>query len=182
MRDFRNSTQQTSGRVALGGIISALCLTLMFLCGVFPALYIAAPMCAGMLMIILAEEVSSGWAWLTYLSVSLLALVVTFDKEAALMFILFFGYYPILRPKLEHIPLKLLRLVVKLAIYESFLCADYFLTVYVLGVPTFDDEGKIGLAVLAGFATLVFLMYDALLSRMGWAYRRYFVRLLHRRF
>ena len=96
----------TSYRVALGGIVSALCVALMFLTGVLPALYIAAPMVAGMLMIVLRLEVSESWAWLTYLSVSLLALIVTFDKEAALMFILFFGYYPMLRLYLEKIRLK----------------------------------------------------------------------------
>ena len=99
-------TKRTSDRVALGGIVAALCIVIMFLTGVVPALYIVSPMAAGLLMVILAEEVSVGWAWLTYLAVSLLSLMVTFDKEAALMFILFFGYYPMLRLNLEKIKAK----------------------------------------------------------------------------
>ena len=71
-----------SYKVALGGIVSALCLVTMFLAGILPALYLLLPMIAGVLLMIIAAEVSTGWALLTYVSVSLLSLFVTFDKEA----------------------------------------------------------------------------------------------------
>lgn len=167
---------KTSYRVALGGIVAALCIVLMFLTGVFPALYIASPMAAGVLMIILVEEVSVGWGWLTYLAVSLLALIVTFDKEAALMFILFFGYYPILRRNFERIRQKPLRLLVKLLMFNAFLLLDYWLTVYVLGLPTFEDTMPWMYVLLILAANAMFLFYDVLLSRMGWFYHRVFVK------
>ena len=89
--------RDVSYRVALGGIVSALCLVTMFLAGVIPALYILLPMIAGALMMIISVEVSSAWALLTYISVSFLSMIVTFDKEAALIFIMLFGHYPIVR-------------------------------------------------------------------------------------
>ena len=79
-----------SYRVALGGIVSSFCLMAMFLTGVFPVLYLVLPMIAGILMLIVVTEVSIPWALLTYLAVGLLSLFVTYDKEAALVFILFF--------------------------------------------------------------------------------------------
>lgn len=170
-----------SYRVALGGIVSALCLTVMFLAGVMPALYIAAPMIAGMLMLILAEEVSRAWGWLTYIAVSLLSLIMIPDKEAALMFILFFGYYPLLRSILSKITPGGLRFAVKLVLYNVFLLADYLLTVYVLGLPTFADTVPWMYAALLVGANLLFLMYDALLSRIGYFYRNYFVRRVRRK-
>lgn len=166
----------SAGRVALGGIVAALCIVIMFLTGVVPALYIAAPMAAGLLMIILVEEVSVGWAWLTYLAVSLLALIVTFDKEAALMFILFFGYYPMLRPVLGHIRAGVLRVLCKYALFNVFLAADFALTVYVLGLPTFEDTGPVMFAVLLIGFNLVFYFYDRILSQMKWFYHKVFVR------
>ena len=165
-----------SERVALGGIVAALCIVLMFLTGVMPALYIAAPMIAGMLMIILAEEVSVPWAWLTYTAVSLLALIVSFDKEAALMFILFFGYYPILRPSLEKLRPGILRFCVKMVLYNLFLAADVMITVYVLGLPSFDDYSRGMMITLAVMANFLFVCYDKLLSRMRWFYRKIFVK------
>ena len=165
-----------SDRVALGGIVAALCIVIMFLSGIFPALYIAAPMAAGLLMIILVEEVSVGWGWLTYIAVSLLALIVTFDKEAAMMFILFFGYYPILRMKIERLKPNALRTACKYAMYNVFLLVDYWLTVYVLGLPTFEDTMPYMYVILVIAANVLFFMYDRILSRMKWFYHKIFVK------
>ena len=89
--------QNLSYRVALGGIVSAFCLASMFLTGVFPLLYLVLPMIAGILLLIVVMEVSIQWAWVTYIAVGLLSLLVTYDKEAALIFILFFGNFPLVR-------------------------------------------------------------------------------------
>ena len=56
-----------SYRVALGGIVSALCLVTMFLAGVIPALYLLLPGIAGILLMIIAVEVNIPWAFLTYM-------------------------------------------------------------------------------------------------------------------
>lgn len=171
-----NSAANMSSRVALGGIVAALCIVIMFLTGVLPALYIAAPMAAGLLMIILVEEVSVGWAWLTYLAVSLLSLMVTFDKEAALMFILFFGYYPMLRINLEKIRFRILKIVCKYLLFNLFLAVDFLATVYVLGLPTYDDTGPVMFTVLFVAFNVVFLLYDKVLARMDWFYHQIFVK------
>lgn len=173
---MRSNNRNMSSRVALGGIVAALCIVIMFLTGVLPALYIAAPMAAGLLMIILVKEVSVGWAWLTYLAVSLLSLIVTFDKEAALMFILFFGYYPMLRLNISRIRSKPLTYLCKYAVFNLFLVLDYLATVYVLGLPTFDDTGAALLVVLLIAFNLVFYFYDKVLSRMDWFYHQVFVK------
>lgn len=170
------TTTKTSYRVALGGIIAALCLVIMFLTGVFPALYIAAPMAAGVLMIILVEEVSVGWGWLTYLAVSLLTLLMNPDKEAALMFVLFFGYYPLLRPRYDRLKIRWLRLLLKLLHYNAFLVTDYLITVYVLGLPTFEDTLPWMYAGLIAVSNLIFLGYDRLLGNVRAFYRTYLVK------
>ena len=169
-------TGKTSDRVALGGIVAALCIVIMFLTGVVPALYIVSPMAAGLLMVILVEEVSVSWAWLTYLAVSLLSLIVTFDKDAALMFILFFGYYPILRRNVEKIRVRALKFLCKYRLFNVFLVIDWFLTVYLLGLPTFEDTGPVMYAVLITAFNIIFYFYDRILSRMDWIYHQFFVR------
>lgn len=170
-----------SYRIALGGIVAGFCLMTMFLTGVFPALYIAAPMVAGVLLMILVEEVSTGWAMLTYVAVSLLSLVVTYDKEAALMFVLFFGYYPILRPYGNRLRRTLPRILWRYLLFNGFLLLDYWLTVYVLGLPTFDDEAAWMLLLLMAAANVVFAMYDRILGRLGLLYQRYILPLMRGR-
>ena len=167
--------KDTSYRVALGGIVSALCLVTMFLAGVMPALYLLLPMIAGVLLMLIAVEVNKGWAMLTYLSVSLLSLFVTFDKEAALIFILFFGHYPILRMNIQKIRLKLLRRILKFIIFNACTIIYFYATVYLLGMDEMLEEmqdfGRYGSYIMLGLANFVFILYDVNLDFVYILYR-----------
>lgn len=153
-----------SYRVALGGIVSALCLVTMFLAGVIPALYIVLPMIAGVLMLLISIEVNNKWALLTYISVSILSMFITFDKEAALIFVMFFGHYPILRFYIEKIRLKPLRTLVKFAVFNACIIAYFYFTVYLLGLQQLleelNDFGKYGATVMLVIVNLIFILYD----------------------
>jgi len=170
--------RDVSYRVALGGIVAALCLVTMFLAGVLPALYLVLPMIAGVLLMIIAEEVSRSWAFLTYIAVSLLSVFITFDKEAALIFIMLFGHYPILRLFIMKLPTKLLRWIVKLAVFNVCVIGYFYVTVYILGLDQLVDEfgeyGKYGAYIMLGMANGVLIMYDISLDG---AYNIYKTRL-----
>ena len=71
---------KSSYKVALGGVIAALCLLGMFLTGVIPFLNMTLPMIAGALITVIAVEVNSPWAVMTYIAVSFLSIFITFDK------------------------------------------------------------------------------------------------------
>lgn len=155
-------------RVALGGVISSLCILSMFLTGVIPFLAFTLPMIAGTLITIIVFEVNASWALLTYIAVSLLSIFVTFDKEAALIFILFFGHYPIIKYQIEKIPLKLIKFIFKLFIFNICIVAYYQLTIHLLGISDFMDDfaafGKYGLYILWVFSNIFFILYDYVLK------------------
>lgn len=163
-----------SYRVALGGIVSALCLVTMFLAGILPALYLVLPMIAGVLMMLIAVEVSKGWALLTYISVSILSLFITFDKEAALVFIMLFGHYPILRLYINKLP-KLFRTVLRFAVFNVCAILFFIVTVYFFGfdqmLDELDDFGKYGGLVMLGICNVIFLLYDINLDNIYKIYR-----------
>jgi len=165
-----------SYRVALGGIVSALCLVTMFLSGIMPALYLVLPMAAGVLMMIIAVEVNKKWAMLTYIAVGILSMFITFDKEAALIFILFFGHYPILRFYIEKINAKPIKAAVKFAVFNICIIAFFYITVYVFGLSQmleeFDEFGKYGALIMLAAANLVFILYDYNLDACYKLYRR----------
>lgn len=165
-----------SYRVALGGIVSALCLVTMFLAGVIPALYLLLPGIAGILLMIIAVEVNIPWAFLTYLAVSLLSMIITFDKEAALIFIMFFGHYPIIRFYIQKIPLRLLRLVIKLAVFNICIIGYFYVTVFIFGLDEmldeFSDLGRYGAYIMLGICNFIFLIYDLDLDFMYKLYRK----------
>lgn len=174
-----------SYRVALGGIVSALCLLTMFLAGIIAPMYIVFPMIAGGLMMIIAAEVSRGWAALTYIAVSLLSLLITFDKEAALLFILFFGHYPILKMYLDKIRSRLVRRGLKFIIFNGCIFAYFWVTVYVLGLDQMLEEmgdlGKYGMYIMLALADVIFVLYDMNLVIFYGYYNRRFMPKLRRK-
>lgn len=153
-----------SYRIALGGIMSAICLICMFCAGIFPALYLALPMIAGVIMVIIADEVNISWGFLTYLVVSILSLFITFDKEASLIFIMFFGHYPLLRIYLNKIKITIFRRIIKFAIYNICILAYFYSTVYLLGLTEMLDEingwGEKGGIIMLAFVNVFFAAYD----------------------
>ncbi len=168
--------QNVSYRVALGGIVSAFCLLSMFLTGVFPACSLVLPMISGLLLLVMIVEVNIRWAALTYAAVGLLSLFVTYDKEAALIFIMFFGLYPLLQQFLDRIPLRLLRIAVKLLVFNVIIAAYFELNVFLFGMEEmmegFEDMGGISAPMLLVILNPFFLMYDYALRNTGELYTR----------
>lgn len=165
-----------SYRVALGGIVAALCLLTMFLAGIMPALYLVLPMISGVLLMIIAVEVDTKWAALTYIAVGILSMFITFDKEAALIFIMLFGHYPILRFYIQKIRLKSVRLMLKFVICNICILSYFYVTVYVFGLvqllKELDDFGKYGGIVMLLIADMIFFMYDFNLDLCCQIYRK----------
>ncbi len=168
-----------SYRVALGGIVSALCLVTMFLAGIMTPLYLLLPMIAGTLLLIIAEEVSIGWALLTYIAVSLLSLFITADKEAALIFIMLFGHYPILRYYLQKIKLSPIRFAAKMAVFNVCAVSFFYVTVYLFGIKEMLDDmsdfGKYGSYIMFAVCNVVFILYDI---NLDFVYKIYIKRLM----
>jgi len=162
--------QNISYKVALGGIISSLCLLCMFLTGVFPVLYITLPMIAGILMMIMSVEINPSWAYLTFAATGLLAMFVTFDKEAALLYILLFGHYPVTKQFIDKIRPSVLKLAVKLVIFNSCILTEFFITVKLLGITEFYEElaekGKPVIICILVMINFVCLVYDYSLNGM----------------
>jgi hypothetical protein len=160
--------KDTSYRVALGGIITSLCLMAMFLAGIMPILYIVFPMIAGVLMMIMSIEVNTKWALLTYLSVSLLSMIITFDKESALIFVMFFGHYPILRTYIEKLKSAFLRNLIRIVLFNLCIIAYFYVTVYIFGLSEILEEqkdlGKYGAWIMLVVSDIIFLLYDYNLS------------------
>ena len=107
-----------SFKVALGGVIAALSLLLMLVAGVTTSLVYAIPMITGAFLMVLVIEFGSGFAWLEYLAISIISMLLLGNKEAAIMYVAFFGYYPIIKSFIEKHTRKVLGWVVKYAIFN----------------------------------------------------------------
>ena len=157
-------------RVAFCGVMAGLMAALMLLGTLIPLSTYLCPMLAGALVIPVVWELGEGSGWLLYLAVSALSMILAPDKEAALLYVLLLGWYPVLRPRLMHISKRPLRIAVKLILFNAAVCAVYALLLFVFVSPDLQAEAAEWTALfLAGMLFLgnvMFLVYDLLLARL----------------
>lgn len=103
-----------SFRVAFCGVLAALMIAVMLLGTMIPTTTYICPALAGVLLLPVVWEFGFRTGALLYLAVALLSLILSPNKEAALFFVLLFGWYPLLRPKLQHLRRKPWRIILKL--------------------------------------------------------------------
>lgn len=167
-----------SYKVALGGVISSLCLLSMFFTGIMPLMVYAFPAAAGVMLMILVVEVSTKWAFLSYISVGILSFFITPDKEAAMLFIMFFGYYPILKSVLEKLKSRIIEWILKFLSFNAGIVITYLVTIYLLNLQEtleqFGEYGKYGALIFLAIGNIVFVVYDIALTRIISSYINWF--------
>ena len=168
-----------SSSIALGGVFSALCLVLMFMTGLVPFATYMLPALAGAMLCAVVVENGSKVALMVYASVSILSLFIVPDREASMIFICFFGYYPILKEQLERLPARALEYAVKFALFNLAIVGGYLILSLITGIPLLSEEmfgewgqySAIGM-LLAG--NVVFALYDIAVTRYLSLYIRWF--------
>ena len=169
--------RKKSAQVALGGIATGMCIALMFATGMIPFSYYALPALAGLVLIAVREENGLSTALIVFVAVSLLSVFVVPIKEAALLFIAFFGYYPILQESFAKIRPGALSWVVRFVIFNAAVAAAYWVIVHVFGITEILEEfgnfGKYSVLVLLAFANVFFVIYDGAVRNITLAYRNW---------
>ncbi len=170
--------KRVSYKVSLGGIISALSLFFMFLTGFMPLFVYVIPALTGAMLLIIYVEINARWAFFTYISVALLCLFITPDKEASLLYIMFLGYYPLLKILIEKIKSTVSVWVLKLTAYNVMIVAYYQVIIrVVVNVDLTEDIGslgKYGALIFLGITNLIFILYDIAISRLKDLYIKWF--------
>ena len=158
-------------KTALCGVSAALSVLLLFFGGVSFAFAYIMPMVTGLIMIVLKRVCGASWALVTFVSVSFLSFFLVADRECVLMYILFFGYYPILYSFIEKIGSGLIKWAAKLAVFNVMISIVQLLLVYIFGIPFLEKgEGEIFIFVFALLMNIMFVIYDILIKRLTFLY------------
>ncbi len=163
-----------SAKIALGGLIAAFSVLLMFMTGLFPFATFALPAAAGILLACLVIECGYKWAFTVYAAVSLLAFFMTPDREAAILFVFFFGHYPIEKGLIERIKLKPACWAIKMAVFNVCIVSGYLVLSYLFGlnefIAEFAEYGQYGLLIFWAVGNVVFVIYDIAITQLITAY------------
>lgn len=162
-------------KMAFGGILSALSALLVLGAGLFPTMTYALPAISGILLVAAVIELGKRWAFFCYVVVAILSFFLGTDKEAALMFTLFLGYYPILKALLDPLRSRVLQWVLKLLVFNGAAAIVYLISVFLLGIP--QESFTVGsfpvqwtLLALLLLGNVVFVLYDGAIGGIVFLY------------
>ncbi len=166
-----------SKRIALCGVLCALGVVLMMLGGLFPLATFCSPALAAIALIPILAETDRRMAFGAYAAISVLSLLLAPDKESALLFA-FLGYYPILKPSIDRIRAKGVRILVKLALFDCAAGAMLVCVTYLFGMAQilaeYREMGRAMLIVFILLANVTMLLFDRLISVITILYIRKF--------
>jgi hypothetical protein len=166
-----------TGKIALGGVLGGLSLTFLVLT-IFPLGTYALPAIAGAMFIPFVIEFSPRSGFMVYAAVAIVSLFITPDIEAKILFIGFFGYYPILKSLLESLTKRWIEWIIKLAVFNISVILSYLLLVQVFNLDIEISFSGVNIVyVVLAVGNAVFLLYDKALTNVISLY----IRVLHPR-
>ena len=159
---------KTSVKVSLGGVVAALSLVLMLLCSVIPFGTYAFPTFAGILLVAVVIELGYRWALTVYFVTAVLSFLLVTDKEAALYYTAFLGFYPIIKSLIERIRLKAVQYLVKYALFNVCIIAAFLIGMTLLSIPkeSFSLFGVYLPWLFLAFGNVFFIVYDLCVTRL----------------
>lgn len=159
---------KTSVKVSLGGIVAALSLVLMFLTSVIPFGTYAFPAFAGILTVLIVFNLGYGYAFAIYLITAVLSFLLVTDKEAALYYAAFLGYYPIIKGLIERISSKVVQYIIKIVLFNAAMIAAFYIGIKILSVPeeSFNLFGVYLPWLFLLIGNIIFVLYDLCITRL----------------
>ena len=162
-----------SRQMALSGVLTALAVVILLLGGLIPLATFCCPMLAILILLPVQAECGRRLAATAWAAVSLLGLLLVPDRELTLFYV-FFGCYPLVKPALDRIRLRAVRILCKLLYCSAALVIIYALLILLFQLDAVLAELQAASLVLtlATFvmANVAFLLLDELILRMDWTW------------
>ena len=148
----------------ISGMVSALSVVIMLFTNIMPSMMYVIPIVTGAIVFAMNEVIGRNWALGVFFTTGLISLIILADKEAALNYILFFGYYPLLKKPFERLP-RIVSWGVKLVTFNAALCLIGVIVTFVFKMPFLDEDfGSFTIPLFALLFNMVFIMYDIMFT------------------
>ena len=173
MSGDRNQTRIRTRRLAISAILAAIGVVLLYIGALIEVLDLTVVVFASFVCVLAVIEMGGVWPWLIYATVSVLSLVLLPQKAPAVLFLLFGGYYPILKACFERWCPRIIAWIPKLVTFNLALTAAYFILKELFLMPDLAWISKgLWLLIVYTVGNGVFLLYDLALTRVISAYLR----------
>lgn len=160
-------TKNKTLRLAVCAILSALGVVLIYFGSLIEVLDMSAAVLASVGCIFAAIEFGGAYPWLIYAVTGVLSLILVPNPISALMYILFFGFYPIIKLRLDKKG-RLARLILKELAFNLSLAVLLILWKFVFSAGA--EESPVLYVVFIILAEIAFPVYDLALSKLSLMY------------
>ena len=155
--------KKSTKRLAVSAVLSALSVVLLYVGSVTQVLDMTMAVLASLCTVVAVIEYGGMTPWLVYAVGGILALIIVPYPETAFMYILFFGFYPILKEKLEK-KKRWISWLLKEVIFNISLCVMALLSKFLFVAE--DAEPVIVTVLFFILAEIAFPLYDIALTRL----------------
>lgn len=158
-------------RTALAGVFAALCFVFLFMGSIIDVLDLSSAALASFVILVSVVELGNFYSLGVYSVAAVLAAALLPNKQPAVYFILFSGFYPVVKVYLNRMKPKWLSYLARFAVFDVCAAGTIAALVFVLGIPTENsDYAKwyFLLMIIAGNAA--FFVYDLALERAAALY------------
>ena len=159
-------TMNKAKTTAVSGMMGALSVVIMLLSSVLPILMYILPIATGMIVLFVSLLYNKKWGFGVYAVTSFLCLLLLTDKETALAYAMFFGYYPLVKDSFEKIPV-VVAYPLKLILFNASAVGMGLAGVYIFGLSAeeYYEFGKATIPILLGLGNVVFVLYDFMITK-----------------
>jgi hypothetical protein len=163
-----------SRQMALCGLLTALAVVFMVLASAIGIGTFAGPLLAMIALLPLLEEYGSKTALAAYAAAAVLGFLIAPELELSLVFAAF-GWYPVLRPKLNRLTSRPVRLLIKVVICVAVILTLYGVLLNLLGMTAdlVNAAPLLNLFLLI-LGVFTFLMMDLALERATFLWHKKF--------
>ena len=166
-------------RMTACAVLCGLNIVIMYLGTVIEVLDLSASVVASLACIFAVIEMGGSFPWLIYAVTGVLSLILLpFPKTVAFIYVLFSGYYPILKAHIERLS-RPLAWVAKLILFNVALTGLVALSTWVLNIPDGLFEANVFVYLLGN---VTFIVYDIALTGLITTYLRVWRKRLRIRF
>ncbi len=162
MSKRQSESQSRVRRLTLAAMLTALSVTVLYLGALLDVMSLTAAGVASLFTLFAVRECRGAYPYFVYAATGILSFILLPTKEAALLYFLFGGLYPIVKFPLEHLrrpfPFLLKFIYLNVIITAVELASIYFFLLPPLPLPYY--------IILYLFVNPVFFLYDRLIDRV----------------
>ena len=153
--------------LSLSALFTAFAIISLYIASVWPTGQLGLTAVASLFVAAAIMESGISYGIYVYIVSSAISMLIVPNRLTPVLFILFFGYYPVIKSLIEKLKYKILQILTKLLVFNiSFLIIYYLFSELVLAFVSFD----LNVIIIFLIGNIVFLLFDYGYTKLIWLY------------